>query len=319
LVFDKAAQKLSASDLKLKHIQADSLQKWIGETKQDWLNSFKSASASCQTNALACGFQGSRWSELTTFANRFVTGQIAGEKYVGWLNNSQVFYTAYLREQLRLAALFPKPSSEILKLNETEVLGSELPDGNFILSLDDGPTAASGNTEKYARMLSEQHISAVFFVLGNALQQRMKATAPQALKNLYTEHCLGSHGYVHEPHAQGNTWRSSLEKTSTLIQQIFPNNKVVFRPPYGQRSVELTRFVVDRGGKVILWNIDSQDWNDKIAKNEVGSRVKKLMLLKRRGIILFHDVHDKGLTALPEIIEFAAKSGVTWADCHTLY
>lgn len=42
-----------------------------------------------------------------------------------WQQNAPRFYSDYLREQLRLAALFPKVTSEILTLNNNEVRGDE--------------------------------------------------------------------------------------------------------------------------------------------------------------------------------------------------
>ena len=42
-----------------------------------------------------------------------------------WQQNALRFYSDYLREQLRLAALFPKVTSEILTLNNNEVHGDE--------------------------------------------------------------------------------------------------------------------------------------------------------------------------------------------------
>lgn len=317
LAFEKALLKLAPADLGVKQIQADSLRRWVEAAKREWLAAFRSASMTCQPQALACGFQGSDWSGLTVFALRFVAG--TASEYAAWLQNSQAFYAAYLREQLRLAALFPHPTSEILTLAESEITGNELPDGQFVLSLDDGPTAVGGDSERYAKLLAEANISAVFFALGNALENRIQASSVPAVKNLYAGHCLGSHGYEHKPHAAWPAWQASLEKTQNLIRQVFPEQKkILFRPPYGQRHAELLHFVEGQGGKLVLWNIDSQDWHGKIAKDEVAARVKKLMLFKRHGIILFHDVHDKGLVALPEIVRFAAKAGLSWEDCHAL-
>jgi peptidoglycan/xylan/chitin deacetylase (PgdA/CDA1 family) len=307
------------ADLGVKQIRADSLRTWTETAKREWLRSFRAASGTCDSGALACGFRGSTWNELMAFAKRFEAEQASGASYAPWLQNSRAFYGAYLKEQLRLAALFPHPTSEIMALDDSEILGDGLPDGRFALSLDDGPTAAGGYTDRYAALLAEHGISAFFFALGQALEQRIKSGSGMPLKTVYARQCLGSHGFEHKPHAQWREWKSSLENTRGLVRQIFPEQqKVMFRPPYGQRHIELVRFIDSQGSKVVLWNIDSQDWNGKIAKGDVSARVKKLMLLKRRGILLFHDVHDKGLAAIPDILRFADKSGLAWTDCHSL-
>jgi hypothetical protein len=36
------------------------------------------------------------------------------------------------------------------------------------------------------------------------------------------------------------------------------------------------------------------------------------MFLWRRGIILFHDIHEKALNAIPEIVGATNGSGVVW-------
>ena len=310
---------LQASDLGIKQIQADSLAKWKDKAKAVWLRSYADASRDCAKADLGCGFQGTSWEAFIAFARRQEKEHLAKPPYSAWLANSHGFYPVYLKEQLRLAALFPRPSSEILALDDAEILGDEFKDRHFLLSLDDGPSPAGGYTDRYAELLSRNGVSAFFFALGNALEQRLKKTSDANLHKLYQNQCLGSHGYEHKPHPNWPEWRTSLEKTQALISRINPDQAaIMFRPPYGQRHAELDQYIANQHGKVVLWNIDSQDWNVKIAASEVADRVKKLMLLKRRGIVLFHDIHDKGLTAIPDILEFSQKSMLAWEDCRQI-
>lgn len=44
-------------------------------------------------------------------------------------------------------------------------------------------------------------------------------------------------------------------------------------------------------------------------------RLITLMLLWRRGILLFHDIHPKARTALPGIGAFMEKSGLAMMGC----
>lgn len=316
---DYFTKALQPADLDIKTIHEDSLSKWQTSAKQEWLKHFSDASSDCKPGGLGCGFKGGDWSHFIEFARNVQATELNSEKYALWLENTRLFYGSYLKEQLRLAALFPSPTSEILSLEGSEVLGGELKDRQFALSFDDGPTPTSGDTKRYASLLDQHHLSAFFFVLGDAMERRLKISPPEELRQIYQNQCLASHGYEHKPHPRMVDWKESLDKTGTLVNQVFPETKaVMFRPPYGQRQTELIQFLGQKGAKVILWNIDSQDWHNKIAANEVAARVKKLMLLKRRGIILFHDVHSKGLTAIPDILDFAQNSGLTWLDCHEI-
>jgi peptidoglycan/xylan/chitin deacetylase (PgdA/CDA1 family) len=314
---DKLLKKeLTAADLHIKEIQRNSLQKWQDNTRRIWLTAFQDASKSCTEKALGCGYAGTNWIEFIKYTTGVEAEMSDKAQYREWLSNTRKFHEIYLNEQMRLAALFPNPTSEILTLDASEVTGDEYADGQFALSLDDGPTIAGGDTDHYVEMLRHQHISATFFALGNALELRLHATSPQALQSLYQGQCLGSHGYEHKSHQKWTDWKISLDKTHDLIHQVYPEQKsIMFRPPYGQRHGDLLNYLKQGNAKVVLWNIDSQDWHNKISTEEVAARIKKLMLLKRRGMILFHDVHKKGLVAIPEIVSFVKQAGLSWLGC----
>lgn len=319
-ILDKLLKKeLTAADLRIKEIQRDSLQKWQEMARRTWLKSFHDASTSCTGKALGCGYAGKNWNEFISYTTGAEADMSGNAQYRDWLSNTRQFQEIYLNEQLRLAALFPQPTSEILTLDDSEVTGDEYADGQFALSLDDGPTKAEGDTDRYVAMLRLQHISATFFALGNALEQRLHATSSQSVQSLYQGQCLASHGYEHKSHQKWVDWKSSLDKTNDLIHQVYPEQKtIMFRPPYGQRHGELVNYLKQKNARVVLWNIDSQDWHSKISTEEVAARIKKLMLLKRRGMILFHDTQKKGLVAIPEIAGFAKQAGLSWLSCDVI-
>ncbi|WP_175748528.1 polysaccharide deacetylase family protein [Burkholderia pyrrocinia] len=91
----------------------------------------------------------------------------------------------------------------------------------------------------------------------------------------------------------------------------------LFRPPYGQRRADSGAFFDAQGLRVALWNIDSQDWNSKMDADQVKQRVLTLMLLWRRGVILFHDIHAKAWAVVPWLVEQTSGTGLQWVDCHT--
>jgi hypothetical protein len=90
--------------------------------------------------------------------------------------------------------------------------------------------------------------------------------------------------------------------------------EVPFRPPYGQRTVAVTQFAGMTGDRVVLWNIDSLDWNRELSADRVRDRVVTLMLLWRKGIILFHDTHPKVIAVLPGVVETFRGSGIIWVN-----
>lgn len=286
----------------LEQINTTSVQQWADKTRNRLLHSYAQACAQC-TDAR-------NWQSMTVRAQREWPAELTD-----WAAASDKFYRRYLYEQVRLAALFPRITSEIDTLSaQQEVTGFELTDGQFLLTYDDGPAAdnkGENRTQKLADALRQDDIHAFFFVLGARLQQQ------QPDKNWYLQQCLGSHGYEHKSHQKWDNWKGSLNDTRTLLSTYQPG-PFWMRPPYGQRTLEMVNELASQQEKIMLWNIDSQDWNRKLTDQQVQDRVLTLMLLWRRGIILYHDIHGRALQNLPALNQFVKATDQQWLDCRTL-
>jgi peptidoglycan/xylan/chitin deacetylase (PgdA/CDA1 family) len=131
--------------------------------------------------------------------------------------------------------------------------------------------------------------------------------------------CVGAHGWTHTSHSRRPDWKDSVTSTLGLIQADMPQSyRGWFRPPYGQRRADSGAFFAANHIGVMLWNIDSQDWNRKISAEQARQRVLSLMLLWRHGVILFHDIHPKAKVAIPWLLAQTSADGVQWVDCHAL-
>ena len=235
-----------------------------------------------------------------------------------WYRDMQDYSRTYQLEQLRLAALFPKTSSEIARFTPQEKTGSELPDRQFLLSFDDGPSAAGGHSEQTLAMLRQQQKSALFFMLGSRLSEQRQQQGTETLQRHYQGQCLASHGWEHQSHAQWSQWQESVLRTRRLLAETFRPDQLIplFRPPYGQRAADSGPFFAKQGITLTLWGLDSQDWNTHLSDEEVLNRIRTLMLIKRHGILLFHDVHPKAARVLPALFAELG-SAVQWLPCHT--
>ncbi|MGC4040873.1 MAG: polysaccharide deacetylase family protein [Flavobacterium sp.] len=235
-----------------------------------------------------------------------------------WYDNALGFNRQYVNELARLAFLFPKTSSEALTMYQNEITGNEYPDKQFLLTFDDGPTPANGTTDKLAATLKRLNLNGMFFVLGESLQNRVNASSKEKVAQLYEGSKLESHGKIHKSHQYLETWKESIDYTFTAAGNVKSNEgkKKYFRPPYGQRTEKVSEYLKSINADVMLWNIDSQDWNSKISAPEVTDRVITLMLLWRKGIILFHDVHPKANEALPVMVKSLEGSGITFMDAN---
>lgn len=278
------------------------------------LENYQFAQQSCEQDASFCVLV----EDMEMLRERAENFQVADDSfYAAWAAPSRAFHERYLNELLRMAALFPLVSSEIERYNSDELTGDELNDRAFLLTFDSGPTVVGGTTDWLTEYLRQQKLNAAFFVLGKNMQMRLEKSAVPEVQGLYKQQCVGLQGWEYRSHSQWLDWQNSVQRSAVLLQQVLPDNYLpLFRPPYGHRRADSAEYFRAQGLKVSLWNIDSQDWNRNISAQQASERVLTLMLLWRRGVIVFHDIHNKVETALPWLIANTAQSGLQWQDCH---
>ena len=299
-----------------------SVNKWLNKELNLAQQNYQFATKTCQSNDWTC-------TNAATNSDDFVAKARAlriPADFDSWQEKTAEFMGIYVAEQIHLADVFPTTSSEIELFNDNEFSGDRTSDRKFFLTFDDGPTASGGNTDNVLQILAAQKKSAVFFVLGQKFANRQKTNGVGALAQLYKGQCVGAHGWEHLSHekrsryAVGGKWQSSVTDTIALLKNSFDGTSIflpLFRPPYGQRKSESGAFFQKEGLQVALWNMDSQDWNAQIQAEDLINRMEILMLIKRRGVLLFHDIHPKAQKAVPVIIaEFG--SAVEWGDCHQI-
>lgn len=315
-------QKMSDTDMKtafkIKTVNRASVTKWFNKELVLSLRNYQNATKSCKVDDLTCASTIASTADLIKQAAKNPATQSA------WRDNLTQFIRAYISEQMRLAALFPKVSSEIDLFNDQEWNGDAFPDRHFLLTFDDGPTNPQGDTDDTLALLSASQKSAVFFVIGENFQNRLTKTDTKTLTELYKGQCVAIHGWEHQSHAKWEKWQDSIQRTQALLTRMFPKQGVetgsflpLFRPPYGQRRADSGAFFQQQGLQVVLWNLDSQDWNQQVNSDDIVNRMLTLMLIKRHGVLLFHDILPKARTALPILFNVLGNA-VEWQDCHKI-
>lgn len=314
-------QKLSDADMKavfkIKSVNRASVTKWVNKEMGLSLHNYQVAAKSCEGGDWTCVGKVSTTAELLKQADA-VSSKIPAS-LSAWHVNLEQFAHAYVSEQLRLAALFPAVSSEIDTFNKHEWNGDDFADRQFLLTFDDGPSKPQGDTEQVIGMLAAKQKNGVFFVLGENFEKRLRQSDAKSLAELYKGQCVALHGWEHQSHAKWANWQDSIKRTQSLVSSTVGGNcfSPQFRPPYGQRKADSGAFFQQQGLQVALWNLDSQDWNNQVNSNDILNRMITLMLIKRHGVLLFHDVHPKAKTALPQLFDELGNA-VEWRDCHQL-
>ena len=90
------------------------------------------------------------------------------------------------------------------------------------------------------------------------------------------------------------------------------NRSPLFRFPYGAHNQEGLQTLEKAHLQSVMWNIDSLDWADPIPSS-IADRVLQAVEKEGHGIILFHDIHDRAVKALPVILDRLVADGYQFA------
>ena len=100
------------TEFKIKTVNKNSLQTWLAKEQNLIIKNYQNAAKTCQNDDWTCV----KTSSFDELSNQSIPDS---------LSNAKTFVHHYLAEQLRLAALFPDTSSEILTFNTNEWTGDE--------------------------------------------------------------------------------------------------------------------------------------------------------------------------------------------------
>ena len=118
-------------------------------------------------------------------------------------------------------------------------------------------------------------------------------------------HLIGNHTYSHADLARTNYNKASVEinKTNEIITSITGTSPKYIRPPYGDVNKKLLE---NTGMRVVLWNVDPEDWKDQnadIVVNRIISHVRP------GDIILLHDIFKSSVEAALKTVDILQDKG----------
>lgn len=257
--------------------------------------------------------------ELTRIFSRFERTRAIDLKREKWED-----YIAHLRKDYSREAILrdygvvePYPMS--MKDSDREIFGRDLPAKTVVLTFDDGPHKAY--TDEVVAILKRYDVPGVFFEVGRNLgkveSDGRVSLGPMAKisRSLMEEgYAVGNHSLTHAQLSRttGDALRQQVLDTDTLLKDVDSKRAPLFRFPYGARNAEGLQLLNEAGLKSIMWNIDSMDWADPVPESIV-QRVLGQVNKEQRGIILFHDIHDRAVKALPQILDRLIADGYQFA------
>ncbi|MED5620647.1 polysaccharide deacetylase family protein [Ideonella sp. BN130291] len=264
--------------------------------------------------------------EIGQIFNRFETRAIE-LKRERWADYVAHLKTLYRREQILkdhgvLVPYPPEPAASRAAAaddGQREIFGNSLPARTVVLTFDDGPHRQY--TEEVEAILKQYNVPAVFFQVGRNLGQvgadgkpALERGAQVAARLQADGFVLGNHSYTHAQLSKetGDALKSQILYTDTLLKAVSPQRSPLFRFPYGARNAEGLGVVRDAQLRSVMWNIDSLDWADPVPRS-IADRVLREVDKQGRGIILFHDIHERTLKALPLVLDRLVAEGYQFA------
>src|SRR6267378_5880945 len=171
-------------------------------------------------------------------------------------------------------------------------------DGPYIaLTFDDGPIEKL--TPRLLDLLSQHHIHATFFVIGENVAQH-----PEIVERAAREgHEIGNHSWSHPNFGKMSeeSVRSQLRRTDDAIKNATGKRPTLMRPPYGSITDREKHWIHDEFGyDIILWDVDPYDWK------RPGPAVVRAGILKETrpgSIVLSHDIHPGTIEAMPSTFD----------------
>lgn len=202
---------------------------------------------------------------------------------------------------------------------EEEIFGKALPKKTIVLTFDDGPHRRY--SDEIAAILKQYNAPAVFFSVGRnlgSLDAQGKATlngGAQVSRRLkQAGYVLANHSFSHAQLSKqtGDNLKAEILHTDALLKAVDPERSALFRFPYGARNREGMQLLENAHLKSVMWNIDSLDWADPVPSS-IAERVLRTVDKEGRGIILFHDIHERTVKALPAILDRLTAEGYQFA------
>lgn len=202
---------------------------------------------------------------------------------------------------------------------EGEIFGKTLPKKTVVLTFDDGPHRRY--TEEIAAILKQYNAPAIFFSVGRNIgsldaqgKAKLNGGADVMRRLKQSGYVLANHSFSHAQLSKqtGDGLKAEILNTDTLLKAVDPQRSSLFRFPYGARNREGMQALENARLKSMMWNIDSLDWADPVPSS-IADRVLRAVDKEGRGIILFHDIHERTVKALPAILDRLTAEGYQFA------
>lgn len=176
----------------------------------------------------------------------------------------------------------------------------------------------NGYTEKILDVLKKEKVPAVFFLVGNYIEEN-----PEIVRRMVEEgHTVGNHTMTHPDMSaisDKDAFKKELEELSCIYEETTGHKmKKLYRPPQGKYSENNLKQAKELGYKTILWSLAYVDWY----VDKQPSREEALNKLNERihpgAIVLLHSTSKTNAEILEELIKGWKAKGYVFKDIENL-
>lgn len=204
--------------------------------------------------------------------------------------------------------------AEAKKDREKLVWGFGVPEKTVVLTFDDGPHYR--NTASILDILKKHNVHGYFFAVGKNIGKVTNDTIvldkkAELLKRALREgNHIANHSYSHAvlTKLSEDTLKKELGDTDALLKAVSGYEIDDYRPPYGSKNDALLNYTSRLGKRAVMWTIDSRDWADPVPESIVKRTLEEVEK-RKKGILLFHDIHKQTVQALPLLLDQLQKKG----------
>jgi len=153
------------------------------------------------------------------------------------------------------------------------------------------------------QILKDEDVKATFFLTGKWAEKQ-----PDLVKQIVKDgHDLGNHGHGHRhlKNMSNEEVAKEISDAEKILQSISGQKPKLFAPAYGEIDERINRIAVQQGYEVIMWSLDTIDWQNP----DVATIVKRVVpIIHNDAIILMHPTKPT-VEALPQIIKQLKEEG----------
>ena len=209
------------------------------------------------------------------------------------------------RSGLVAATIALTASSAAAKGWPTPAAGESASGGPEILfTFDDGPNPKT--TPLVLDTLAKRHIRAVFFLVGEMVENRNPKVAAVIQRMLREGHVIATHTMKHKDLCRVREADAirDLDEGKAIVEQVAGVPTAWFRVPFGVRCDRLEKMLAERHLTHFHWDLDPQEWKHGNPTRTVKYVTGELARSYGRNVLLMHDIKQATVKALPQILDW---------------